>query len=51
MNSYKMTVTLDITVEAYDEADVVEIVEEVFGEGDYGLVNVDSMKVNGIKEV
>lgn len=46
-----MTVCVEVEVEAFDEADAVETIEDAFGEGDYGSYETNSLKITGIREV
>lgn len=50
MNTYSMTVTMQVEVDAYEEADAVDLIDENFGEGEYAACRVTEMKITGIKE-
>lgn len=50
MNTYKILVEVQVTVEAFDEADAIEAAEDVYGEGDYGTHQVNKFIVRNIKE-
>jgi hypothetical protein len=51
MNTYELVVTMTVKVEAPDDSDAVELVDEALGEGDYAGYEVTAMNIHGIKEV
>lgn len=50
MNTYKMQVVLEVELEAMDEADACDLVEENFGEGDFPGGNICEMNMYNIRE-
>ncbi len=50
MNTYKITVAVEVAVEAFDEPDAVEMIEDCFGTGDYGTHTVTKFIVRNIQE-
>jgi hypothetical protein len=50
MNAYKVTVEVQVAVEAFDEADAIEAVEDCYGQGDYGTHVVQKFVVRNIQE-
>lgn len=42
MEKYKWTVKLEVEIEAFDESDAWDAVQEAFGVGETGAVNVTS---------
>lgn len=50
MNTYKVTVELQLTIEAFEEPDAVEMAEDALGVGDYGSYQVTKFIVRNIQE-
>lgn len=50
MNTYKMMVCLEVSVDAFNEADAVEMVDEEFGEGSLGVITIDKLSITNISE-
>ncbi len=46
MNTYLMSVTLQVKVDAFDEGDAFEAVEDCFGQGDACGLEVVEFEVN-----
>lgn len=51
MNTYTISVTLEVNVEAFDAADAMEAVDDVFGPGGCAGLNVTDLKVNSVVEL
>lgn len=49
MNEYEYKVTLTVRVEAYDQNDAREIIDETFGVGDDGGLVIESSTVKYVK--
>lgn len=45
MNTYKFTVLLQVEVDAYDESDAADAVQDVFGIGDSAGLDVTNFEV------
>ena len=50
MNRYNISVLLQVEVEAFDEADALEAVEDTFGPGEAGGLNVKDFEVVEVAE-
>lgn len=50
MNTYKITVELQIEVESFEESDAIEMAEDALGAGDYGSYEVTKFIVRNIQE-
>lgn len=50
MNTYKVTVAVEVEVESFDESDAVDLVEDAFGTGDYSGYKVTKFVVRNIQE-
>ena len=51
MNTYKFCVELELTVDALEESDAVDVLEDGLSEGDYAGYKVTKMTIKGISEV
>ena len=50
MNTYKVTLELQIMVEAFEESDAIEMAEDALGVGDCGGYEVTKFVVRNIQE-
>ena len=50
MNTYELKVLLVVKVDAPDECDAVELMDEALGEGDYINYEITHMDITGISE-
>lgn len=51
MNKYKVVLSLQVEVEAFDSADAMEAVVDVFGPGETAGVTVTDLKVKNVAEL
>lgn len=51
MNRYSFSVLLQVEVDAFDQADATEAVEDTFGPGETGDLNVTRFEVVGVREL
>lgn len=51
MNTYRLTVTVEVEVDCFDESDACDSVIDAFGPGEYGGYSVKEFEVTSIKEV
>lgn len=51
MNTYSFSISLQVSVEAFDVQDALEALEDVFGPGDSAGLNVTNLKVNNVAEL
>lgn len=49
MNTYLVSVVLNVQVEAFDASDVHELITDCFGEGDFCGVEVKDCEVNDLE--
>lgn len=50
MNTYRISVELELEIEAFEEPDAVELAEDALGVGDYGSYQVTKFVVRNIQE-
>jgi len=51
MNTYMVSVMLQVQVEAFSDSDATEVITDCFGEGDFCGVDVQSVEVLDFEEL
>jgi hypothetical protein len=50
MNTYEFDIVVQGTVEAFTLDDAIDLLDDTFGDGDYGEITVDRLSVQYIEE-
>lgn len=51
MNTYSFKIELELTIEAPNSSDAVEVLNDYLGDVDYGSISVEKFKILDIHEV